>query len=188
MWQDFAQRRISGSLLGGTFGNPILFNLNKIFNYKYQYTKWHNIERCKHNIEQTLWGMKIHITTFYLHEVQNRQEVMYALRNLESGEKGWLELGTKEATVWLDMFYFLRWIMITRIILGLWKVHWTCDMIIFHEYVALQRHKIIPSHTPQYSPLNSSQTSCVADRLSFGGTAAILWPWGQNTHTRNHGA
>ena len=66
-------------------------------------------------------AMQIHYTTFCLYEGQYRQEVMYAVRNLESGEKWWLELGTKEATVWPDMFYFLLWIMITRIILGLWK-------------------------------------------------------------------
>ena len=66
-------------------------------------------------------AVKIHYTTFCLYEVQYQQEVIYAVRYLESGEKWWLELNTKKPTVWLDMFYFLVLIMITRIILGLWK-------------------------------------------------------------------
>ena len=49
------------------------------------------------------------------------QEVIYAVRNLESGETWWLDLGTKEATAWLDMFYFLVWVTITENILGLQK-------------------------------------------------------------------
>ena len=56
------------------FGNPIVLNLNNIFNQKYQCTNWHNIEQYKHDIEQTVAAMKIHIVTFCLYEVQRSNQ------------------------------------------------------------------------------------------------------------------